>query len=355
MERNHEPGPGLLNGTSGWQHNKSWTASQPKPYVGPLPYQRSVLKNSANWDWGGLGLLNQMSVRQAEANASIYAKTYDKFWNKSRAKAEALLNLVEINSSVLMAARRCQQIVDICKSLKKGHVGDAFSNATGMYGASAKAVATVKGSAAERKRALSDAYLEHAFGWAPIAEDLKNLAEVIGQDFGSGPVRARAVDVRDFSEYRRGRTAWDDRIVVDISGAVTVRCELGGVVVATNPNLFLANQLGIVNPGILAWDLLPGSFMLDWFLPVGKYLRSLSNEFGADIHGSYKTNSVIGHSYGQYFDDFGTATGFNMTRSVGPLTRPGLLDRARLPEASLWHLATLSALAEQSLRRVFGG
>lgn len=346
MERNHEPGPGLRGGTSGWQHNKSWTASQPKPYVGPLPYQRSVLKNSAKWDWGGLTLLNQMSKRQVEAQASVYARSYDKFWNKSRAKAEALLNLAEINSSILMATRRCQQIVDICKSLKKGHVGDALSKSTGMYGASAKAAATMKGSAAERKRSLSNAYLEHAFGWAPIAEDLKNLCEVIGQDFGSGPVRARAVDARDFTQKSGS---------VDISGAVSVRCEVGGLVVATNPNLFLANQLGVANPGVLAWDLLPGSFMFDWFLPVGRYLRSLSNEFGADIHGSYKTISVIGHCYGQHLDKFGTATGFSMTRSVKPLTRPGLLDRARLPEASLWHLATLSALAEQSLRRVFGG
>lgn len=352
MERNHEPGPGLLGGTSGWQHNKSQTASQPKPYIGPLPYQRSILKNSADWDWGGLTLLLKMSDRYGEANASVYAKAYDKFWNKSRAKAEALLNLAELNSSILMAARRCQQIVDICKSLKRGHIGDAFSNSTGLYGASAKAAATFKGSAAERKRSLSNAYLEHAFGWAPIADDLNNLCEVIGQDFGSGPVRARAVDARDFSDLQYN---WNHEVVVDIGGAVTVRCEVGGLVVATNPNLFLANQLGVVNPSVLAWDLLPGSFMLDWFLPVGTYLRSLSNEFGADVHRSYKTISVIGHCYGQHLDRFGTAKGFNMTRSVGSLSRPGLLDRARLPEASLWHLATLSALAEQSLRRVFGG
>lgn len=35
-------------------------------------------------------------------------------------------------------------------------------------------------------------------------------------------------------------------------------------------------QTGIDNPALLAWELLPYSFVVDWFLPVGNYLESLN-------------------------------------------------------------------------------
>lgn len=344
MLRNHEPGPGLLGGVSGWQHNKSWTASQPKPYLNPLPYRRSVLRNTAGWDWGGLDLHNVMSDRLVKDQSLSYARAFDKFWGKASAKAEALLNLAELESSLVMAAKRLNQIVDICQTLKRGHLGTLSGQISGLYGASAREASTRGKRAATRKRALSDAYLEGAFGWQPIAEDLQNVCDVLQQDFGSEPVQGRSTVSRPFHNKDGGK---------DISGAVSVRSELGGFVVVTNPNLFLANQLGMVNVGVVAWDLVPGSFMVDWFLPVGKFLRSLTNGFGADVHRPYKTVSVIGHAYGEHLQKFGTASGFFMDRTTGPLHTPGLLDRARLPEASLWHVATLSALAEQQLRGVF--
>jgi len=344
MERNHEPGPGLLGGKSGWQHNKSWTASQPKPYLKPLPYRRSILRNSAGWDWGGLDLLNQMSTKSTEYLPRAYARSYDKFWGKASAKAEALLNLAELESNLVMAANRCRQIVDICMAIKKGHVGTASGMVSGLYGASVRETETWKKRAVKRKQSMSDAYLETAFGWRPIADDLKNICDVLQADLGEAFVKARATEAVPFHSKDGGK---------DLSGAVSTRSELGGFVVVTNPNLFLANQLGMINVGVVAWDLVPGSFMVDWFLPVGKFLRSLSNGFGADVHRPYNTVSVIGHAYGEHQSVFGTSEGFSMERSAGPLQTPGLLVRARLPEVKLWHAATLATLAEQQLRGVF--
>lgn len=344
MERNHEPGPGLLGGPSGWQHNKSWTASQPKPYLNPLPYRRSVLHNSAGWDWGGLDLHNQMSVRMVEDHSLSYARAYDKFWAKASAKAEVLLNLAELESSLVMAARRLNQIVDVCRSIKRGHLGTVSGQISGLYGASVLEASTRGKRAATRKRALSDAYLEGTFGWLPIVDDLQNVVDVFTQEFSSELVKGRSTVSRPFHSKDGGK---------DISGAVSTRSELGGYVVVTNPHVFIANQLGMINAGVVAWDLVPGSFMVDWFLPVGKFLRSITNGFGAEVHRSYNTMSVNGHAYGEHGGVFGTADAFFMERQPGPLRMPGLLDRARLPEASLWHIATLSSLAEQQLRGVF--
>lgn len=35
-------------------------------------------------------------------------------------------------------------------------------------------------------------------------------------------------------------------------------------------------QLGLLNPEIVAWELLPFSFVADWFIPIGSYLEARS-------------------------------------------------------------------------------
>jgi hypothetical protein len=45
---------------------------------------------------------------------------------------------------------------------------------------------------------------------------------------------------------------------------------------------FAANlsQFGITNPASLTWELLPWSFVADWFIPIGPYLESLDYHRG---------------------------------------------------------------------------
>jgi hypothetical protein len=53
-------------------------------------------------------------------------------------------------------------------------------------------------------------------------------------------------------------------------------------------------QLGITNPLELAWELLPWSFVADWFVPVGDYLSSLDATRGWDFQGgSLSSKSTV--------------------------------------------------------------
>lgn len=47
-------------------------------------------------------------------------------------------------------------------------------------------------------------------------------------------------------------------------------------------NDLIANlgSLGVINPAVLAWELLPFSFVVDWFLPVGNYLNAMDATAG---------------------------------------------------------------------------
>jgi hypothetical protein len=51
------------------------------------------------------------------------------------------------------------------------------------------------------------------------------------------------------------------------------------------------SQIGVTNPLSLAWELVPYSFVIDWFIPVGDYLGSFDALVGVDslsYYTSYK-------------------------------------------------------------------
>lgn len=46
-------------------------------------------------------------------------------------------------------------------------------------------------------------------------------------------------------------------------------------VTVTGAAIQAASQYGLNNPSLIAWELVPYSFVVDWFLPVGDYLERL--------------------------------------------------------------------------------
>jgi hypothetical protein len=55
---------------------------------------------------------------------------------------------------------------------------------------------------------------------------------------------------------------------------------LQATLLLTNPNLGLASRMGLVNPLSIAWEVVPFSFVVDWFLPVGNFLENLTSLAG---------------------------------------------------------------------------
>jgi hypothetical protein len=49
------------------------------------------------------------------------------------------------------------------------------------------------------------------------------------------------------------------------------------------------SQLGLNSPVSLAWELIPYSFVVDWFLPIGQALEDLSKFEGLVFDSGYKT------------------------------------------------------------------
>lgn len=59
-----------------------------------------------------------------------------------------------------------------------------------------------------------------------------------------------------------------------------------------NPNLHRATTLGLTNPAAIAWELVPFSFVVDWFIPIGNFLNSWTDFLGLRFEDSYNTRYV---------------------------------------------------------------
>lgn len=51
----------------------------------------------------------------------------------------------------------------------------------------------------------------------------------------------------------------------------------------SDPNLYLANQLGFVNPLTVIWETIPFSFLLDWVSNVSQFLAQYSEFYGLSL------------------------------------------------------------------------
>lgn len=116
-----------------------------------------------------------------------------------------------------------------------------------------------------------------------------------------------------------------------------------------NADLFKANQLGLINPATVAWEVVPFSFLVDWFLPVSRFLESQTDTLGLSITRIVKSELVRGQ-FTQYLSSPERAyshvsNGYQFRRSIlGTLPVPGLLDRRGTAIQSATRAATAISL-----------
>lgn len=190
------------------------------------------------------------------------------------ALAEGRKNLAMMNSRVSQAVR----LVTAVKRMNPSMLVDALTDATG-YRPGREAV----NRAIDTRRAggaLGDSMLEVMFGWKPIISDIRASTQILSSDFGSRRVEGSAVV--------RGR---ESNVVYDGKGNPHLTAEdewwikvkVGATVRIDNPNLYLANAFGLVNPLPTVWELTPWSFVADYFVNVGQFLGSFTSTLGLAV------------------------------------------------------------------------
>jgi len=143
-------------------------------------------------------------------------------------------------------------------------------------------------------KSFSSQWLELHFGIVPLMEDIHNAMEFLSSaHFGERQVKGSSS--REVGWVKGSLTAPYSQVTWYYGFA---RCRYGGTVRITNPNAALASSLGLINPVSVAAELVPWSFVLDWFSNASQFLNAWSEFVGMEITNAYSTRSTrLGWNY----------------------------------------------------------
>lgn len=203
--------------------------------------------------------LSRHILQSEEPSALDRAKV--KFFDKIlENKATMAQTFAERQQAIDMAADKMMRVFRAYSAVKKGNYQKA-RRALGMSSRNPKS------------KQASGQWLELVYGWLPLVGDVHTLLNF--NPFAGDKISASASDRNTYIGYL-GATVQSK-----------TRTEFGALIKVTDPMAGFANQAGLLNPALVAWELVPFSFVVDWFLPVGNYLDYLTALCGLDVVDGY--------------------------------------------------------------------
>jgi hypothetical protein len=124
--------------------------------------------------------------------------------------------------------------------------------------------------------AASGVWLEYSYAVRPLLADVYGAMSALEKRHKRPDVvhlRARVSDELDTSIKTTGAQPGRLDVEYHVSGTLTSTAELSFEI--ANPFLYTLSQVGLTNPLNVAWELVPFSFVVDWFIPVGAFFDGL--------------------------------------------------------------------------------
>lgn len=175
-------------------------------------------------------------------------------------------------------------LMKLAKAVGRVRKGDVLGAAKAL-GVSPR-VQRAPGRKSARKHVASN-WLELQYGWKPLVSDIYGAAEAYQRFLQKRPQVEKATSqasAQDFRTWGPFETATNTRTEYR-QEEVTVK--FGAYFSASGGTSKTLSELGITNPAMVAWELLPWSFVVDWFLPVGDFLNNLDATQGVSFSGGY--------------------------------------------------------------------
>lgn len=130
-------------------------------------------------------------------------------------------------------------------------------------------------------------WLQFQYLWLPLANDIKVLLGLLKEDKKELLFTTSRVQLEEEHSLPKSLTGASGyfRCSGKITSGVIVRID-GEV---TAPALTAFDSLGLTNPFLLGWELIPFSFLVDWLIPIGQAIQGLSASVGISFLGGSET------------------------------------------------------------------
>lgn len=219
-------------------------------------------------------------------------------------------SFADIHLTMSMVGKRIAQAAELFGAIKAAdqvRLDDILRKITNQYSASepglhaGRPMSSIEKLSFEKR--LSGTYLEYAYGWKPLAQDIFDLIDGLHQDMATKGSKVRVVaGLSPAMRKALKKPGWVPEVTPRVDGSkfcirpslkvleefrdpssLANYCVYNGVVV--NPTLRTLNEYGLVNPAQIAWERVPFSFVADWFLGIQDSLGAMTGELGLRTRG----------------------------------------------------------------------
>jgi len=162
-------------------------------------------------------------------------------------------------------------------ALKKGNLKLAATNLVGLPGK--------KRNLRSAQKTAADLWLQYQYGIRPVLQDIhdlhKSVIDILKKPL---PFEVHKTEISTYERHNGPGDVW----AYDAVSVASHRTQLNALI--TNPMTYLLDSAGLINPAEIAWELLPWSFAIDWFVPIGQTLKATTVGVGLEDNGGWTTS-----------------------------------------------------------------
>lgn len=203
------------------------------------------------------------------------------FYNAIGEKAVNLLDLIRTRQQTVdMVTSNVMKLVRSLRHLKKGR----WKKAASALGVTAKKQPSTLN--------VPRRWLELQYGWLPILNDVYKLCTSLFRDPIVSVRKTRTYNDK-LRSYNRSWTYGVSSYSLIATMSTTLRRTWFTELQIDSDTITTADNLGLLNPSLVAWEAVPYSFVVDWFYPVGDWLASLTALKGVKLLNSSVTDKAV--------------------------------------------------------------
>lgn len=142
--------------------------------------------------------------------------------------------------------------------------------------------------------AAGNTWLAYTYGLRPLLKDVFDAVHLLQKDLSKSQLPVELCRAGHSDACYGGTDSEPTNGVSYYHWSGASRLNARGKIryVVSNPLLRTLDQCGVLNPLSVAWELVPYSFVVDWFLPVGQFLTSVMPPQGVSYLGGTVSVSV---------------------------------------------------------------
>jgi hypothetical protein len=249
-------------------------------WEGDITHDQGTSKTS----WSG-GIVNDSAytldghysgqhVEWRQWSQTVYNTALGKYYQQLRnAETQLSVDLIEMGKTREMMFKRIKDVIRIARAARKGNFLPYQRRRKRRPGENPDDA---------WHQTMSKTWLEWKYGWSPTLSTIFDCVNFQRTKAHKFRVEGKYAKKGTFA-YRDGIQGYTDNLPVLGHLRYVYACRIRGDYAVRDRAYFDASRLSPLNPATIIWELVPYSFVVDWFIDIGGYLQNLETAYGVGL------------------------------------------------------------------------